>query len=354
MLKRLFSIVRKEFIQIRRDRRTLAMMIAIPVLWIVIFGYAATFDVHDIKTVVAVPADSPLAALIATKLDASDYFTVVETGPLTDAELEAAVNDHRASVAIRPPLGDQPGLLIADGSDLFTAQAAARQIQSLVQTFAQQTGTAAYVETKILYNSDLRSVNYMIPGLVGVVMVFIATLMTAVAIVRERERGTLEQLLVTPVSPLELMLGKIIPYMVIAFADFLLVMACGVWIFGVPFAGSPGLLMLLSIAFLFVCLGMGLLVSTVSQTQQQAMQMAVFTLLPQILLSGFIFPLAAIPWAIRWIAYLAPLTYFLPISRGIFLRGEGIGDLWIWTVVLVGYAIAIISLAVWRFRRKLV
>ena len=354
MLKRLFSIVRKEFIQIRRDRRTLAMMIAIPVLWIVIFGYAATFDVHDIKTVVAVPADSPLAGLIAAKLDASDYFTVVETGPLTDAELEAAVDDHRASVAIRPPLDDKPGLFIADGSDLFTAQAAARQIQSLVQSFAQQTGAASYVQTKILYNADLRSVNYMIPGLVGVVMVFIATLMTAVAIVRERERGTLEQLLVTPVGPMELMLGKIIPYMVIAFADFLLVMACGVWIFDVPFAGSPGLLMLLSIAFLFVCLGMGLLVSTVSQTQQQAMQMAVFTLLPQILLSGFIFPLAAIPWAIRWIAYLAPLTYFLPIARGTFLRGEGLGDLWIWTVVLIGYAIAIVSLAAWRFRRKLV
>jgi ABC-2 type transport system permease protein len=354
MLKRLLSIVRKEFIQIRRDRRTLAMMIAIPVLWIVIFGYAATFDVQGIRTVVAVPADSPTAALIAAKLDSSEYFTVVEAGPLTDAELEAAINERRASVAIRPPGTGAPGLFIADGSDLFTAQAAARQIQALVQSLAQQTGTAAYVEMKILYNPNLRSVNYMIPGLVGVVMVFIATMMTAVAIVRERERGTLEQLLVTPVSPVELMLGKIIPYMVIAFADFLLVMACGVFIFHVPFAGNPGLLMLLSLAFLFVCLGMGLLVSTVSQTQQQAMQMAVFTLLPQILLSGFIFPLAAIPWAIRWIAYLAPLTYFLPIARGTFLRGEGIGDLWLWAVILVGYAVVIISLAVWRFRRKLV
>ncbi len=354
MLKRLLSIVRKEFIQIRRDRRTLGMMIAIPVLWIVIFGYAATFDVHEIRTVVAAPAGSPAAALIATRLDSSEYFTVVETGPFSDAELEAAIDEHRASVAIRPPLGDQPGLFVADGSDLFTAQAAARQIQSLVQSFAQQTGASAYVDMKILYNPSLRSVNYMIPGLVGVVMVFIATLMTAVAIVRERERGTLEQLLVTPVGPVELMVGKIIPYMIIAFADFLLVMACGVFIFDVPFAGSPGLLMLLSVAFLFVCLGMGLLVSTISQTQQQAMQMAVFTLLPQILLSGFIFPLAAIPWAIRWIAYLAPLTYFLPIARGIFLRGEGLADLWIWAVILIAYAVAIVSLAAWRFRRKLV
>ena len=354
MLKRTGPIIRKEFIQIRRDRRTLMMMVAIPVLWIVIFGYAATFDVRDIRTVVAVPADSPTAALIASVLDASAYFEVVESGPLSDQELEAAVHEHRASVAVRPPGPDTPGLFIADGSDLFTAQAAARQIQVLVQSLAQQAGASAYVETRILYNPELRSVNYMIPGLVGIVMVFIATMMTAVAIVRERERGTLEQLLVTPVSPVELMIGKIIPYMVIAFADFLLVMACGVFIFDVPLAGSTGLLIVLSLAFLFVCLGLGLLVSTVSQTQQQAMQMAVFTLVPQILLSGFIFPLAAIPWGIRWIAYLAPLTYFLPISRGIFMRGEGIADLWIYVVILVAYAIAIVALAAWRFRRKLV
>lgn len=354
MLKRIGSIIRKEFIQIRRDRRTLVMMVAIPVLWIVIFGYAATFDVRDIRTAVAVSADSPVAPLIVSGLDASPHFEVVETGALSDEELEAAVREGRASVAIRPPLDDTPGLFIADGSDLFTAQAAARQIQVLMQSLAQQTGASAYVETKILYNPELRSINYMIPGLVGIVMVFIATMLTAVAVVRERERGTLEQILVTPVSPLELMLGKLIPYMVIAFADFLLVVVCGVFIFDVPLAGSPGLLIVLSLAFLFVCLGFGLLVSTVSQTQQQAMQMAVFTLVPQILLSGFIFPLTAIPWGIRWIAYLAPLTYFLPITRGIFLRGEGIAELWVWVMILVAYAIAVVGLAAWRFRRKLV
>jgi ABC-2 type transport system permease protein len=354
MLKRLGSLIRKEFIQMRRDRRTLAMMVAIPVIWIVVFGYAASFDVQNIKTIVAVPADSPTAALVAAALDASPAFTVVESGPLSDAELEAAVKEHRASVGIRPPSTDTPGLLVADGSDLFTAQAAAQQINVLIQNYAQQTGSSTYVKMDILYNPDLRSINYMIPGLVGIVMVFIGTMLTAVAVVRERERGTLEQLLVSPVGSMELMIGKIVPYMVVAFVDFVLVMVCGVYIFDVPFAGSPALLVVLSLAFLFVCLGMGLLVSTVSQTQQQAMQMAVFTLLPQILLSGFIFPLAAIPWPVRWVAYLAPLTYFLPISRGTFLRGEGIGELWIYVVVLLVYAVAIVSLAAWRFRRKLV
>ena len=354
MLKRIASIIRKEFIQIRRDKRTLVMMVAIPLIWIVLFGYAATFDVHNIRAVVAVPEDSPTAALLAAALESSDSFRVVESGPFTDAELEAAIDEHRASVAIRPPGIDTPGLFIADGSDLFMAQAAVRQLQTLVQSFAQQTGTSSYVETKILYNPGLRSVNYMIPGLVGIVMVFIATMLTAIAVVRERERGTLEQLLVTPANPMEIMIGKIVPYMAVAFFDFVLVIVCGVYIFNVPFAGNPVLLVVLGLAFLFVCLGMGLLVSTVSYTQQQAMQMAVFTLVPQILLSGFIFPLTAIPWAVRWIAYLAPLTYFLPISRGIFMRGEGLADLWLWVVILVAYAILIVCLAAWRFKRKLV
>jgi ABC-2 type transport system permease protein len=354
VLKRIGPLVRKEFIQIGRDKRTLVMMVAIPIIWIVLFGYAATFDVKHIRAVVAVPEGSPSAALIATGLGASGRFDVVATGPFSDTELERFIDDHEASVAIRPPETGTPGLFIADGSDLFMAQAAVRQLQTLVQNLAQEAGTSTYMETRILYNPDLRSVNYMIPGLVGIVMVFIATMLTAIAIVRERERGTLEQLLVTPASPMEIMLGKIIPYMAVAFFDFVLVMVCGVYIFDVPLAGSAVLLVVLGIAFLCVCLGVGLLVSTVSHTQQQAMQMAVFTLVPQILLSGFIFPLAAIPWVVRWIAYLAPLTYFLPISRGIFMRGEGLGDLWVWVVVLVAYAIAVVCLAAWRFKRKLV
>jgi ABC-2 type transport system permease protein len=354
MFKRIASLIRKEFIQIRRDKRTLFMMVAIPLIWIVLFGYAASFDVKDIRTVVAVPEGSSTAALLAAALEGSGRFKVVEKGPLTDAELQVAIEEHRASVAVRPPAAGKPGLFIADGSDLFVAQSAVQQLQSIMRSIAQQSGTSAYLETKILYNPSLRSVNYMIPGLVGIVMVFIATMLTAIAVVRERERGTLEQLLVTPANPMEIMLGKIVPYMAVAFFDFVLVIVCGVFIFNVPMAGSPVLLVVMGLAFLFVCLGLGLLVSTVSHTQQQAMQMAVFTLVPQILLSGFIFPLTAIPWAVRWIAYLAPLTYFLPISRGIFMRGEGLSELWIWAVILVGYAIVVVCLAAWRFRRKLV
>ncbi len=209
-------------------------------------------------------------------------------------------------------------------------------------------------KTEILYNPDLRSANSMIPGLVGVVMVFIATIMTAVGVVRERERGTLEQLLVTPLSSTELMVGKIAPYVLISLVDLVIVVVAGVFIFDVPFAGNPWLLFGLSFIFLVACLGVGLLVSTVSQTQQQAMQMAVFALLPQILLSGFIFPLTAIPWGVRWIAYLLPLTYFLPISRGIFVKDLGMAYLWPYAVILVGYAVFVVAVAAWRFRRRLV
>ena len=352
--KRIASLIRKEFIQIRRDKRTLVMMVAIPLIWIVLFGYAASFDVPNIRVVVAAPEGSPAAGLVAAELAKSTHFKVVDSGPFTDAELQGFIEEHQASVAIRAPEAGKPGLFIVDGSDLFVAQAAIQQLQSIIRGIAQQVGGSTIIDPKILYNPDLRSVNYMIPGLVGIVMVFIATMLTAIAVVRERERGTMEQLLVTPANPMEIMLGKIVPYLLVAFFDFVLVIVCGVFIFDVPMAGSPVLLVIMGLAFLFVCLGMGLLVSTVSHTQQQAMQMAVFTLVPQILLSGFIFPLTAIPWAVRWIAYLAPLTYFLPISRGIFMRGEGLSELWIWAVILVGYAIVIVSLAAWRFRRKLV
>lgn len=361
MRRRLAALIRKEFVQIRRDRRTLAMMIMIPVLWLIVFGYAATFDVREIPTGVASPAEgsssSPeIKSRLESLLAESEYFEPVE-GEFTGRDgLVEALREGRIAVGIVPPGDQAKGEVLADGSDLFTAQTAARRLQELSRALggAAQAPVEFPFETTILYNPELRSANFMIPGLVGAVMVFIATMMTAVGVVRERERGTMEQLLVTPLRPVELMLGKIIPYMLIAFVDLVIVILLGVYIFDVPFAGNPALLLLLSVVFLFTSLGIGLLVSTVSQTQQQALQLAVFTLLPQILLSGFIFPLDAIPWAVRWVSYLAPLTYFLPIARGIFLKDAGLGELWVYAAVLSLYAVVVVSIAALRFRRRLV
>jgi ABC-2 type transport system permease protein len=206
---------------------------------------------------------------------------------------------------------------------------------------------------KVWYNPDLKSVYYMIPGLVGLVLIFVTTLMTALGVVREKERGTLEQLIVSPLRPWELMVGKLLPYMLIAVIDFLLVMAVGVWVFDVPYRGDLGAFLLVALLFLTGSLGLGLLISTVSQNQQQAMQLAVLTLVPQFILSGFVFPLEAMPWGIRWLSYLMPLTYFLPISRGAFLKGispfEATTGLW----VLAVYAVLFILIATVRFRRSL-
>ncbi|NLV72699.1 MAG: ABC transporter permease [Actinobacteria bacterium] len=355
--RRLLSLIRKEFIQIKRDRRTLGMMIVIPFVWLLVFGYAASFDVSHISTGVAAGPQYPLAPMVSTLLASSKYFDVSEQGFATVDDLKEAIRTGKVSVGIVPPQVDgTPGTLVVDGSNLFTSQTALRQLQMLAQGLAVQQGTSPAIpfKTEILYNPDLRSANSMIPGLVGVVMVFIATIMTAMGVVRERERGTLEQLMVTPLSSTELMIGKIAPYVVISLVDLLIVVVAGVFIFDVPFAGNPFLLAGLSFIFLIACLGIGLLVSTVSQTQQQAMQLAVFTLLPQILISGFIFPLTAIPWGVRWIAYLVPLTYFLPICRGIFVKDLGMVNLWPYALILLAYAAAVIMLAAWRFRRRLV
>lgn len=208
-------------------------------------------------------------------------------------------------------------------------------------------------EVDVLYNADLKSVHYMIPGLVGLVLIFITTLMTALGVVREKERGTLEQLIVSPLRPFELMLGKVLPYMIIATLDFAVVFAAGVYWFDVPFRGDLFSFILVALLFLFSSLGMGLLVSTVSQNQQQAMQLAVMTLVPQILLSGFIFPLEAMPWGIRWIAYVLPLSYFLPISRDVFLKGMSAWDYPLEFAVLAFFGVFFLLVATIRFRRSL-
>ena len=342
---RLWALIRKEFIELRRDRRTLAMIIAIPLLWLLVFGYAASFDVKHVKVELA-GRDS--AALRAELARAGNAFSV-RSGIARD--LGAARADLRAgrvTAAIVVGAGGAPQDVLVDGSNLLVAQTALRNIQGLRAGVAS-TRTAITV----LYNPALRSAYFMVPGLVGLIMAFIGIVITSLGIVRERERGTLEQLMVTPITRLELMLGKMIPYLAIAFLDMAIIVGAGLALFGVPLRGSPVLLLVLAGLFLISTLGIGLLVSTVSQNQQQAMQLAVLILLPQVLLSGWIFPLASIPPGIRWISYILPLTYFIPIVRGIFLKGLGLPDLWVPTVVLIGMAVAIITLAASRVSKQL-
>ncbi len=338
------AMILKEFRQLRRDRRTLAMMIVLPVLLLVVLGYAASFDVGMIPAVVAGPQASAVAAALP-----KTTFDVVTTNP--DPPVPAAawaqdeLRDGHAGVAI---VADAAlPVIYIDGSQLFTAQKA-------VSVFASMRGgtatTASDASVQVLYNPQLKTSYVMIPGLAGVILVFVGTVITSLGVVRERQAGTLEQLAVMPLRPSDVYLGKIMPYFAVAVADLAIVLAVGVAIFRVPFNGSAAVFGLGALLFVFVTLGLGVLISSVSQTQGQAIQLAIMTLLPQVLLSGLIFPLSSIVVGVRWIAYLLPLTYFTEISRGVMLRAEPIAALWAPFTYLTLLGVAVTVLATLRFR----
>jgi ABC-2 type transport system permease protein len=348
------AMIVKEFRQLRRDRRTLAMMIVMPVLLLVILGYAASFDVSAVPTVVAGPG---AAAVVLPKplTLAAAYPAAAASGQAPAAWARDQLRDGHAAVAI--VTGAARPLVLIDGSQLFSAQAAQRALSALAApsatgTTARVTGSAAVAgaTTQILYNPRLKTSDIMIPGLAGVILVFVGTVITSLGVVRERQAGTLEQLAVMPLRPADVFLGKIVPYFAVAVADLVIVLAIGVAVFGVPFRGSVPVFGLGALLFIFVTLGVGVLISSVSQTQGQAIQLAVMTLLPQVLLSGLIFPLTSIVAGVRWIAYLLPLTYFTEISRGVMLRAEPIGSLWPPFVYLALLGAAVTGLATWRFR----
>jgi ABC-2 type transport system permease protein len=336
----------KEFRQLRRDRRTLAMMIAMPVILLVVLGYAASFDVKSIPVVVA----GPDAAVVARVLPAP--FHVISTDLAAGRSWAATkLRDGEAAAAVVTSGAGSPAVLV-DGSQLFTAQATITALSKFGTSHADGT-FAARPSVTILYNPSLKTSYVMIPGLAGVVLVFIGTIITSLGVVRERQSGTLEQLAVMPLRPRDVFLGKIVPYFVVAAVDLAIVLGVGIVLFGVPFRGSAVVFGLGALLFLFVTLGIGVLISTVSQNQGQAIQLAVMTMLPQVLLSGLIFPLASIAVGVRWLAYLLPLTYFNEISRGVMLRAEPLGPLWQPFVFLALLGAVVVTLAILRFRRYL-
>jgi len=345
----MWAMIVKEFRQVRRDRRTLAMMIVMPVVLLVVFGYAASFDVTTIPTAVA----GPLATQAEARLPGP--FDVVRTAPAEGAQwAQQQLRDGHAAVAVVAQA--RPAVLI-DGSQLFTARAALAALQA-TQHSAQLAGPAGAAgltapTVRILYNPELKTSYIMIPGLAGVVLVFIGTIITSLGVVRERQTGTLEQLAVMPLRPRDVFLGKIAPYFAVAAADLAIVITVGVALFGVPFRGSFAVFGLGAVLFLFVTLGLGVLISSVSENQGQAIQLAMMITLPQVLLSGLIFPLSSIAAGVRWISYLLPLTYFNQISRGVMLRAEPIGPLWQPLLFLALLGLVVMTLAILRFRRYL-
>ena len=372
---RLRALIRKEFIQIVRDPRTLALTFILPVVMILLLGFAATNDVKNVPLVVVDQDRSDAARQLVDAYRAADYFRL-EYYVDSESELRALIdrNAAGAGLIIPPGFGAQIAsgrtaqiAFVIDGSDptvANTALAAATLIgqsqsnQIIVKRLDRRGMASALtppidVRTQVWYNPGLVSAHYMIPALIGMILQFLTSFLTSTSIVRERERGTIEQLIVTPIRSWELVVGKLIPYVLIAFGNTLEVLVAGVLIFKVPINGDLGLFLLLAALFLVTSLGIGLLVSTVAKTQQEAMLTTMFTLYPSIFLSGFLFPLAAMPAVLQWISYLIPLRYFLTIARGIILKGVGISSLWPQVFALAIFALIVMGAATLRLQKRL-
>lgn len=372
---RLVALIRKEFIQIIRDPRTLALTFLMPVVQLFLLGYAATNDVRNVPLAVFDQDKSAASRELLDAYRAADYFRL-EYDVNSEAELRALIDRGaaRAGLVIAPEYGSQVATgqtaqvaFVLDGSDptvagtalsaaVLIGQSKATQLSVERLTSRGQAGAfrpALEVRAQVWYNPDLVSAFYMIPALIGMILQFLTVILTATAIVRERERGTIEQLIVTPIRAWELVVGKLAPYVIIAFIDTLEILVAGVLIFGVPINGSLPLLLLLAALFLVTTLGLGLFISTISNTQQEAMLTAMFTMLPTIFLSGFFFPLAAMPQFLQWASYAVPLRYFLITVRGIILKGVGVESLWPEIIALSIFAVVIMSAAALRFRKRL-
>ncbi len=372
MSGRALVIAWKELIQLRRDRLTLAMVAALPVMQLLLFGYAINTDVRHIPLVVFDQDASASSRDLVRSLAATGFYDPV--GAVTDyGEIEHALRSARARAALVIPTRYASDLrlgrptkvqLIVDGSDPQTVASATDAASGLVAArdaeltvarlhgATRAPGPLLSLEPETWYNPELRTAVFVVPGLVGVILTMTMIMLTAMAIARERERGTLEQLIVSPIGRVELMVGKILPYVAIGYVQMTIVLIIGATVFRTPLAGSAALLYVLALLFIAANLALGLVFSTFAQTQQQAMQMSFFFLLPNILLSGFMFPYDAMPRVAQVLAQALPLTHFLRIVRGIALRGAGFSDLSGELVWLAGILVGLVAIAALRFQKK--
>ncbi len=368
---RFWPMLWKEFIQMRRDRLTLGMMTMLPAVQLLLFGYAIQTDVRNLPTVVFDESRSEQSRLLAQTLANTDVFALV--GEVADAEaVREAIESGRAGAAlVIPPdfhrriARGEPAeaQVIVDAADPQSSAAAlsgaqlAAQARGVALTTAALGGRAVTppvdLRVRPWYNPAQRSAIFIVPGVIGVLLTITMTLVTSTAIVRERERGTLEQLIVTPIDKTSLMLGKLVPFVLVGYVQMSVVLGLGWLIFDIPLRGSLALLYALTSAFIVASLGVGLLISTVARSQAQAMQLSFFFMLPNILLSGYIFPRAAMPEPAQWIGALLPLTFFLQILRGILLKGIGIVHLWDEATILVGFAVVLLAISVRRFSKTI-
>ncbi len=369
MMPHFWPLFRKEFVQMRRDRLTLGIMIGIPIVQLLLFGYAIQTDVRNIPTVVLDQSRTPASRdLISAFQNTGNFRIVAQVADRLALDRAIARGDAQAGIVVpydyprRLARGTTATVqVVVDAADPLASQAAINAAAGVAQVrnlliLTRAAGRASLpVEVRVRprYNPGLRSPNYIVPGLVGVILTITLVLITAMAIVRERERGTLEQLIVTPITKTELMLGKIAPYVGVGLIQMTAVLLLGRFVFDVPLTGNVLLLYAVALIFVVASLSFGLFISTLVRTQQQAMQVSFFFVLPNILLSGFMFPRQAMPLFFQWVGLLLPLTHFLKVLRGILLKGVGLDALWREVVVLAAFAVVMIVGSVRRFRKTL-
>jgi ABC-2 type transport system permease protein len=374
-INRLLALMRKEFIQIFRDPRSLMIIFLMPLIQLFLMGFAATSDVRNVPLVVLDRDRSAASRDLLAAYRSADYFHV-DYDVTSETELRQLIDSGQAGVGmiIPPGYGDTLAAgqtaevaFVIDGSDPAIASTALSAAQLIAQNkatqlvaeraaHAGQTAVARLpieVRTQVWYNPDLISAYNMVPAMIGLILMFLTMQLTAAAIVREREAGTLEQLVVTPLRSTELMIGKLAPFVLIAMIDAVEIVVVGVLIFNVPINGSLVLLFALSALFLATSLGIGLFVSTVAKTQREAQMMSMLFTLPAMFLSGFFFPLAAMPKVLQYASYAVPLRYFLIVTRSIVLKGVGMEALVPQVRALAIFAVLIMSMAVVRFRKTL-
>lgn len=376
MWRRILALIRKEFIQTLRDRRTLVIQLLLPIIQLFLLGYAISMNVRHIPTVVADQSLDDASRAYVNAMVASGFFDVSAYVPNENAVVRAMdTGEAKAGIVLPPDFathvarGEAQVLLLVDGSDLFTSQSAYNAMNAIAQDHATallveravRAGTLAPdqsllpldLRVRILFNPNLDDLVFLIPSMVAMLLQTQTISLTAAAVVREREVGTIEQLLVTPIRPGELMLGKMAPNLVISMVNMLTIVALGVYWFGVPFQGDFGLFVGLAFLYVFTGLGLGLLISTISQNQKQAQQYAGMLMLLGLVLGGFIFPRETMPWAVRLVGNLFPLTYFIPISRGIVTKGVGFEVLWQDVAALTVYIVVVMIIAVRAFKEDL-
>jgi ABC-2 type transport system permease protein len=374
-MKAFLAIVRKEFLQLRRDPRLFPVLFISPVLQLLLLGYAANLDVRDIPAVVCDQDRSAASRGFLDHFVNSGYFSVRAHLERMD-DIDPYLDNGRAAMAfvIPPGFGDKLAggkpasvMVIADGAESQSATIGVNYANMIVGRYAQRIilerferlkGTGAKpllvdAEVRVWYNPELRSRNFMVPGVLGLILMIMTMSLASMGIVREKESGTMEQLIVTPIRPHQLIAGKLLPFVLIGLVDvtFVLIVARG-W-FGIPIRGSVPLLYLLSLAFVLNTLGIGLFISTISRTQQQAMFTTVFFIMPMMLLGGFVFPIENMPALFQHVSRLVPTRYYFVIIRGIMLRGAGWGELWDQGAALVVIGTVLFSLSVLRFHKKL-